>query len=36
MFWQHNKSGKIPGSSKSIDYNVFLGSEEDFNRILIK
>lgn len=36
LIWQHNKSGKIPGSSKSIDYNVFLGSEEDFNRILIK
>jgi lysozyme len=36
IIWQHNKSGKIPGSSKSVDYNVFLGSENDFNSILIK
>ena len=36
LMWQHNTLGKVPGSSKSIDYNVFLGSESDFNSILIK
>lgn len=36
LIWQHNKSGKLPESSKSVDYNVFLGSENDFNSILIK
>jgi len=36
LFWQHNKLGKIPGTSKFVDYNVFLGSEADFNKILIK
>jgi len=34
-FWQHNQKGWCEGVKGTVDYNVFLGSEEDLNDLCL-
>jgi lysozyme len=36
LFWQHNQKGKVDGIIGEVDLDVFLGDEEDFEKLLIK
>ncbi len=33
-FWQYNKKGKLAGIKGDVDFNSYLKSEEDFNKLL--
>lgn len=35
-FWQHSDKGRVNGVKGDVDYNVFNGSVQDFNKLLIK
>jgi lysozyme len=35
-FWQHSRSGNIEGIRGSVDVNVFMKDEEDFEKILVQ
>jgi lysozyme len=35
IFWQHNDKGKINGIKESVDFNVFYGSKNDFQKLLL-
>lgn len=36
VFWQYSHNGSIKGISGSVDLNKFLGSQNDFEKLLIK
>lgn len=36
LFWQHSESGRVNGITEKVDFNVFAGDSNLFNKILIK
>jgi lysozyme len=35
QFWQHNEAGRVNGIRSFVDFNVFNGSEDDFQALLL-
>jgi lysozyme len=35
LFWQHNESGRVNGIHSYVDFNVFYGSQQAFNDLLL-
>lgn len=35
-FWQYSMKGKVEGINTDVDFNVFLGEESDFHKLLIQ
>jgi lysozyme len=36
QFWQHNEGGRVNGINSYVDFNVFSGTESEFQELLIK
>lgn len=36
MFWQHSERGRVNGITKPVDFNVFNGDNDDFEKLLVK
>jgi len=36
IFWQHNERGRVNGIRHPVDFNVFNGDSDDFEKLLIK